>query len=204
MSFSLTHFLDFNILILSMFPWIKGFLVEKKISKAAFSTAFISTSIFLFIYMYFTKANFIKNIFFSLSVREILISIMISLLCIGIEIVIFLLKYKKITFLKIEKDCFTVFLILTLIIPAIEEFIFRGCIYCICEEYFNTKIPFIFISSVCFGLNHIIYPKINIFTKFIWGILLSLEFIFFNNLFCTIITHILCNLFIYFMGKKQK
>ena len=204
MSFSLTHFLDFNILILSMFPWIKGFLVEKKISKAAFSTAFISTFIFLFIYMYFTKANFIKNIFSSLSIREILISIMISLLCISSESVIFLLKYKKITFLKIEKDCFTVFLLLTLIIPAIEEFIFRGCIYCICEEYFNTKIPFILISSVCFGLNHIIYPKINIFTKFIWGILLSLEFIFFNNLFCTIITHILCNLFIYFMGKKQK
>lgn len=204
MSFSLTHFLDFNILILSMFPWIKGFLVEKKISKAAFSKAFISTFIFLFIYMYFTKINFIKKIFSSVSIKAVLISIVISLLCVSIEILIFVLKYKKIRFQRVEEDCFTVFLLLTLIIPAIEEFIFRGCIYCICEEYFNTKLPFIFISSVCFGLNHIIYQKINILTKSVWGILLSLEFICYNNLFCTIITHILCNIFIYCMGKKQK
>lgn len=204
MSFSLTHFLDFNILILSMFPWVKGYLVERKISKAAFSSAFISTFIFLFIYMFFTKLDFIKNIFSSLSIKEIVISIMISVLCISIEILIFAFKYKKITFLQIEKHSFIVFILLTLIIPVLEEFIFRGCIYCICDEYFNTKLPFLFLSSICFGLNHLIYPKINIFTKFIWGILLGLEFILFNNLFCTILTHILCNLFIYFMGKKQK
>lgn len=204
MSFSLTLFLDFNILILSMFPWVKGYLVERKISKDAFSSAFISSFIFLLVYMFFTKLNFIKNIFSSLSIKEIVISIIISVLCISIEILIFALKFKKITFLQVEKHSFTVFILLTLIIPVMEEFIFRGCIYCICDDYFNTKLPFLFLSSICFGLNHLVYPKINIFTKFIWGILLGLEFILFNKLFCTMITHILCNLFIYFMGKRQK
>lgn len=204
MSFSLIHFLNFNLLILAIFPWMKVYFNKKDATKAEFSSSFISTSIFLIIYTYMTEIDYIQEIFLPIKIDNIVLIFISAIFCISTELVIFKIKYKKITFLKIENKNLFLLILLIVILPILEEYVFRACIYKFCSYYFDTNIPFLLLSSIGFGLNHIIYPKINILSKSFWGVVLGIQFIVCNNLFCCILTHIICNLFVYFMGRNSK
>ncbi len=59
-------------------------------------------------------------------------------------------------------------------------------------------------SSISFGLGHFIYPKINIVTKTIWGLVFSVIYVLTGCIYIVIISHIINNLFLYLLGKTQK
>ena len=85
-------------------------------------------------------------------------------------------------------------LLLSLIIPYIEEIVFRLSF----KKSINNNIIFIILSSTIFGLLHIItFTKIiellYIIPYFILGLTFSTIYTKTNNIFCSIISHILNN-----------
>jgi len=64
----------------------------------------------------------------------------------------------------------------------------------------------IILSSVAFGLNHLVYSKINVLTKMIWGCMFALLYYYTDNIFYPIFSHVLCNIIVFTIGKvwRQK
>lgn len=204
MTFSLIHFLDFNLLMLILFPWAKACIKKDIPTKNEFCSVFISGFIFLFIYFFIVNSEYIKQIIKPITFKQTFFAIIITLLCIGLDITIFFLKYKKLKIEKIQNENLFIVILLLIVIPIQEELIFRAFLYRLCNNYFDLSFPFILLSGVSFGLNHIIYSKINIFTKLLWGIAFAIEFLLFQNILLCVLSHILCNLCIYFLGKFHK
>lgn len=85
-------------------------------------------------------------------------------------------------------------LLLSLIIPYIEEIVFRLSF----KKSINNNIIFIILSSTIFGLLHIISSTklielLYFIPYFILGLTFSTIYIKTNNIFCSIISHILNN-----------
>lgn len=78
-----------------------------------------------------------------------------------------------------------------------EELLFRGFLFYILSLLGGSTPIFIILSSVSFGLCHFIYSPINIFTKILWGVGLSILFIITGStVVYPIIAHITSNCFI--------
>ena len=204
MTFSLTHFLDFNLFLLLLFPWAKAFYSTKKVTKASFSSSFISTVIFIVIYVSFTKLSSFLNYFKGFTFLEFGIALLVAFLCLFFDFLIYKIVYKKIVYFKIDNNSIGMLFLLLFMLPFLEEFIYRACLYSFYSVYSSNPIIYIILSSISFGLNHMVYPKINVVTKSIWGIFLSILFILFENIWLCVIVHIICNLFIYIAGSRAK
>ena len=151
-----------------------------------------------FLIVFYSIAN--KRDFFSIF-NQFCIAILVACVCFLSDICIFKLKYKKIKISEIENVNFTLLFFLLIFIPLLEEMVFRGALYFFLGHTLIGKIFYILLSSIFFGLNHIIYSKINIVTKIFWGVFLSILFLFFNNIILCIISHITSNFLIFFTGK---
>lgn len=104
---------------------------------------------------------------------------------------------------KVEQNLFSgsiaiQILSLVVIIPLMEEMIFRGLVYNRIKEYTGSIYTGAILSSVMFGMYHF-----NL-AQGIYGFLIGLIFIFvyekYNNILAPIFLHMLCNLFALFLS----
>lgn len=97
-------------------------------------------------------------------------------------------EYRKMN-IKVKKMIPLIFMTLTLIL---EEMFFRKVLfYCI-----DNNVTFLISGSLVFGVVHVYFSKIDIFFKFILGLILSIIYIRTENLYLTLFLHLLYNLFI--------
>ncbi len=87
-------------------------------------------------------------------------------------------------------------------IPVIEEILYLTCLYSLSIELNLPIFIFTILSSVGFGLCHFRYPKINVFTKMLWGLIFALFYLKTKSLYVPIIIHILNNGIILFISNR--
>jgi len=96
------------------------------------------------------------------------------------------------------------FLICTLIvIPVLEEFIFRYMIY---RLLLSREIPdhfYVILSSLTFAFLHYYKLKEKSFYKFVFGVVLAVIFLLSKNLFMTIFVHIAFNVLVYLIKYTE-
>ena len=199
MQISLIHCLDVMLLIIILTPYARTFLMRNPFDKRNFGKNFSESFIFLavcffFLYPFFwidQKKNFtFDTVFF-------LLAIITSILCVSVEILIFKFKYGIVRIKKLDKDNKILTVYLLLLLPIMEELLFRGFLFYILSLLGGSTPIFIILSSVSFGLCHFIYSPINIFTKILWGVGLSILFIITGStVVYPIIAHITSNCFI--------
>lgn len=110
-----------------------------------------------------------------------------------------------------KKEVPTVFFILIVIAPIIEEFYFRIVPYVFVEAIqvnnINTKIMYIILSSTMVVINHFqsFFSWRQFFQKFlIEGVLFSIIYLSFNSLWINIIAHIVLNMIVFWSYYKLK
>lgn len=204
MEISLTHFLNINFLIMTLFPYGRMFL-QKGINKfEGFAKSFCTTAGFVIGYLFFCMPVFINKFFifpFSKDIKLILTGSFISLF---IEFGLFFIKYKKLRIIVIRNGSVFHILMMLLIIPILEEVIYILCLHTICQSLSIPDFIFIILSGFSFGLSHFIYHKINIVTKTIWGLVFAIIYIQTGCVYIVIISHIVNNLILFFLGKTEK
>ena len=84
-----------------------------------------------------------------------------------------------------------------------EEVLFRGLLCSALKLITYNRAIYVLLSSIAFSLNHIIYPKHNVFSKFLWGIILGCAYVITGNIVVPITSHIINNLVIYWIGYVQ-
>lgn len=202
MGISLSLFLDILLLLIILFPCAPMYLKQKSVSE--FGKAFFSSFIFVSIYLVFTIDNIWKILNFDISIFHfLLMSIICSFISLGFEFLIAKIKYKQIKVMNLSSNNLLIYFLVLVFIPIIEEIIFVGYLYLICEKLEINSLFFILLSGISFGINHIIYSKINIITKTIWGIFFALSYILTGNLYISILSHILNNLILLFIGRRK-
>ena len=196
-------FLNICLIITISFPWAKCCLYNcGTIEKESFGRVFLSSVFFIVVFFFFLYPDFYYSIIKKIRLTGFFILILCTLLCIVSENIIFKIKYGTVLKITIpEKN--SILILITFFIPIAEEIIFRGCYKYLLEIYQVPIIIYILFSSICFGLNHIIYYIINIFTKSVWGIFLSISYLITGNLLIPILSHILANV-IYVTFTKIK
>lgn len=203
MAISLTLFLNINFLILALFPYISMFPCKKSEEAKSYAISFCSNAAFLICYSIFSLPVLQKDLFsFSIDIKKIFVIFLGCILSLGLEILIFFIKYKEIKFVKCSAEKKSYILFYLLLIPILEEIIYLSCLYGICKELFIPDVFFVILSAISFGVSHFRYPKINILTKSIWGLIFAIFYLIFNSLYLVIIIHIFNNLIIYFLGRK--
>ncbi|WAA13847.1 CPBP family intramembrane glutamic endopeptidase [Fervidibacillus halotolerans] len=96
------------------------------------------------------------------------------------------------------------FLISSLIvIPILEEFIFRYMIFHLLVDQGVPNYFYILLSSLTFTFLHYYKLKEKSFYKFILGLILSLVFLWTENLFITIYIHVLFNVLVYLIKYTE-
>ena len=204
MGISLTLFLNLNCLMLILFPYGKMF-AQKGVNKAeSFSKSVCSTAFFIIVYFFCCIPTFVDSFFVFPTIRQIPWILGGSVLSLLIEFSIFIIKYKKLKIATIRSGKFFELSLLLVMIPILEEIIYVLCLHILCESLNIPTFLFIIMSSISFGLGHFIYPKINIVTKTIWGLVFSIIYVLTGCIYIVIISHIINNLFLYLLGKTQK
>ena len=204
MTVSLIHFLNICLILTSAFPWVHSIIYSDQTNRMQnFSKSFISSFIFVCIFFYFLYSDFYASLLKFPNFKNIIWIFIVCILSILFENLIFYFKYKKTFSVKIPKNLILVLLI-SIIIPVVEEILFRGILKYLFDLYNLPAVIFICISSFCFGLNHLCYSKMNVLTKTVWGIFLSLSYCFTGNLFIPIISHISMNLIYVIIAIRKK
>ncbi|WAA11333.1 CPBP family intramembrane glutamic endopeptidase [Fervidibacillus albus] len=96
------------------------------------------------------------------------------------------------------------FLIYTLIvIPILEEYIFRYLTYHLLQLQGTPNHFFVVISSLTFTFIHYYKLKEKSFYKFILGLILAIVFLWTENLFITIYIHVTFNVLVYLIKYTE-
>lgn len=203
MSFPI-RFLDLNFLMIVCFPSI-GFLMRKGDDKENFSSLFCTNCFFAIFFAYFMYDLSFSELFAFKNLGNVIFSIFISsLLCLSFDFGLFYLKYKKIKITLISRKSTGLFLFVIILIPVMEELLFRVILKTVLFQFTENNIIYILLSSFAFSMNHLIYPKINVFTKFLWGIILSSAYLLTSNFIVPLMSHLLNNIVIYCVGYHMK
>lgn len=204
MGISLILFLNLNCLMLILFPYGKMF-AQRGVNKAeGFSKSVCSTAFFIIVYFFCCIPTFVDSFFIFPNLRQIPWILAGSLVSLLIEFSIFIIKYKKLKITTIRSGKIFELSLLLVMIPILEEIIYVLCLHTLCVALNIPTFLFIVMSSLAFGLGHFIYPKINIVTKTMWGLVFSVIYILTGCIYIVIISHIINNLFLYLLGKTQK
>jgi membrane protease YdiL (CAAX protease family) len=204
MTVSLILFLNICLIVTSAFPWAQSYsYMKKNITMEKFGRSFLSTFIFILIFMYFLYPDFYTSFINPFACRDMIFIIVSVLGAIVFENLIFKFKYKKCFLIKIPQN-FYLLIFIGFLIPIAEEILFRGILKYLFDIYAFPKVLYICISSICFGLNHMIYGYINIITKTFWGIFFAFSYCLTGNLLISIIAHIMINLIYVVIAKRKR
>lgn len=204
MTVSLIHFLNICLIVTTAFPWSHSMLASNKnYQKKSFGMNFLSSFIFILIFFYFLYPDFYTSLMKRLYIKDFFFIFFSCTFSIYIENFIFKLKYKNYYIVKIPQNQFLLIFI-SIVIPIAEEILFRAALKYLFDLYNLHFIFYICISSVCFGLNHLIYSKVNVVTKSIWGLFFSISYYFTENILVTIISHIVINLIYVAIAFRKK
>lgn len=202
MEISLTHFLNINFLILTLFPYARMFLDKSQDEAKSYAISFCTNGAFVICYSMLCIPTLTSDFVLNVNYRNLLLIVPGILLSLGLEIFIVFIKYRKIRIVKFSAENKFYIFFFIVIIPIFEEIIYISCLYGFCIELSIPKVIFVILSSIAFGLSHFRYPKINILTKTVWGVIFALIYLVSNSLYLVIIVHILNNLILYIASKK--
>ena len=171
-----------------------------------------SLSYLLFVIIVFFT-GYIGNINYNISIYFVILSFIMSFICIGIEIfeamLIHFFKYrfwiKNIEVHEIIEKKNILFDIIIIFIGALcEEIIFRQVFFNITYNVFNINIYIVIIlSAFIYSINHIYFGANAVFQKFIVGIIYSLLFVYSSfSITAPVITHFLQNFILYLLSFR--
>jgi len=200
MQISLIHFLNFCLGSMILFP-ASSCLLYKKVEKEKFGHVFTGSFIFLSVFFYYMYREVFSFTNSAPQPMFVLISVLVSIICIASESLIVLIKNKKFSVQRIKTDSLILLLFVLLVIPVMEEFLFRRYLFAFFQSLDVHISIIIILSSVAFGLNHLVYSKINVLTKMIWGCMFALLYYYTDNIFYPIFSHVLCNIIVFIIGK---
>ncbi|MEI0558036.1 CPBP family intramembrane glutamic endopeptidase [Brachyspira intermedia] len=172
-----------------------------------------SLSYLLFVIIVFFT-GYIGNINYNISIYFVILSFIMSFVCIGIEIfeamLIHFFKYrfwiKNIEVHEIIEKKNILFDIIIIFIGALcEEIIFRQVFFNITYNVFNINIYIVIIlSAFIYSINHIYFGANAVFQKFIVGIIYSLLFVYSSfSIIAPVITHFLQNFILYILSFRR-
>ena len=172
-----------------------------------------SLSYLLFVIIVFFT-GYIGNINYNISIYFVILSFIMSFICIGIEIfeamLIHFFKYrfwiKNIEVHEIIEKKNILFDIIIIFIGALcEEIIFRQVFFNITYNVFNINIYIVIIlSAFIYSINHIYFGANAVFQKFIVGIIYSLLFVYSSfSIIAPVITHFLQNFILYILSFRR-
>ena len=172
-----------------------------------------SLSYLLFVIIVFFT-GYIGNINYNISIYFVILSFIMSFICIGIEIfeamLIHFFKYrfwiKNIEVHEIIEKKNILFDIIIIFIGALcEEIIFRQVFFNITHNVFNINIYIVIIlSAFIYSINHIYFGANAVFQKFIVGIIYSLLFVYSSfSIIAPVITHFLQNFILYILSFRR-
>jgi membrane protease YdiL (CAAX protease family) len=81
-----------------------------------------------------------------------------------------------------------------IIVPALEEFIFRGYVIAALREHVSTSVALL-LASIIFASIHVFYGRGVVLYAFVLSVMLSALFLFCGNLYPPILMHSLVNFF---------
>ena len=171
-----------------------------------------SLSYLLFVIIVFFT-GYIGNINYNISIYFVILSFIMSFVCIGIEIfeamLIHFFKYrfwiKNIEVHEIIEKKNILFDIIIIFIGALcEEIIFRQVFFNITYNVFGINIYIVIIlSAFIYSINHIYFGANAVFQKFIVGIIYSLLFVYSSfSIIAPVITHFLQNFILYILSFR--
>ncbi|MEI0700977.1 CPBP family intramembrane glutamic endopeptidase [Brachyspira intermedia] len=172
-----------------------------------------SLSYLLFVIIVFFT-GYIGSINYNISIYFVILSFIMSFICIGIEIfeamLIHFFKYrfwiKNIEVHEIIEKKNILFDIIIIFIGALcEEIIFRQVFFNITYNVFNINIYIVIIlSAFIYSINHIYFGANAVFQKFIVGIIYSLLFVYSSfSIIAPVITHFLQNFILYILSFRR-
>ncbi|MEI0487233.1 CPBP family intramembrane glutamic endopeptidase [Brachyspira intermedia] len=172
-----------------------------------------SLSYLLFVIIVFFT-GYIGSINYNISIYFVILSFIMSFVCIGIEIfeamLIHFFKYrfwiKNIEVHEIIEKKNILFDIIIIFIGALcEEIIFRQVFFNITYNVFNINIYIVIIlSAFIYSINHIYFGANAVFQKFIVGIIYSLLFVYSSfSIIAPVITHFLQNFILYILSFRR-
>ncbi|WP_217587150.1 CPBP family intramembrane glutamic endopeptidase [Lentibacillus saliphilus] len=128
--------------------------------------------------------------------RMLLIVLVVALLVPVIQVVVELHSFKYLKKVFKQKK----FLLQTLIlIPFLEEYIFRYVLYELLMEHDVPGLFYIIFSALVFVFLHYYQLKGNAFYKGVLGVMLAAIFLFTGNLFLVILIHVVFNVIVYLL-----
>lgn len=172
-----------------------------------------SLSYLLFVIIVFFT-GYIGSINYNINIYFVILSFIMSFICIGIEIfeamLIHFFKYrfwiKNIEVHEIIEKKNILFDIIVIFIGALcEEIIFRQVFFNITYNVFNINIYIVIIlSAFIYSINHIYFGANAVFQKFIVGIIYSLLFVYSSfSIIAPVITHFLQNFILYILSFRR-
>lgn len=172
-----------------------------------------SLSYLLFVIIAFFT-GYIGSINYNINIYFVILSFIMSFICIGIEIfeamLIHFFKYrfwiKNIEVHEIIEKKNILFDIIVIFIGALcEEIIFRQVFFNITYNVFNINIYIVIIlSAFIYSINHIYFGANAVFQKFIVGIIYSLLFVYSSfSIIAPVITHFLQNFILYILSFRR-
>ena len=172
-----------------------------------------SLSYLLFVIIVFFT-GYIGSINYNISIYFVILSFIMSFICIGIEIfeamLIHFFKYrfwiKNIEVHEIIEKKNILFDIIVIFIGALcEEIIFRQVFFNITYNVFGINIYIVIIlSAFIYSINHIYFGANAVFQKFIVGIIYSLLFVYSSfSIIAPVITHFLQNFILYILSFRR-
>lgn len=204
MMFSLIHFLEVNYIMLICFPSLVYLLSPYGNDKENFSRSFCTNFVSIIIFTYFLYPKNLSSFLpTSFSFMTLIWIVVLSALCLFIDFGLYYVLYRKVKVSTVSQKNLAIVVLVVILIPIMEEILFRGLLRNALELLTPNKVIFILLSSFAFSLNHIIYSRYNVFSKFIWGIILGGAYVLTGNIAIPIISHIINNLVIYSIGYIQ-
>ncbi|MBQ9495085.1 MAG: CPBP family intramembrane metalloprotease [Treponema sp.] len=203
MGISLSLFLDVLLLLVVLFPCALMYLNKKSVQE--FGKAFFSSFLFVSVYLFFT-VEWLWNIFkFNYPIYKfLLLGILCTALSLSLECGIAKIKFNEIKVMNLKSDNIFIYSMVLVFIPVVEEIFFVGYLNIICERLQIGSLFFVLFSGFSFGINHIIYSRLNVLTKTVWGIIFAIFYLLTRNLYIVIFSHILNNLILFLIGKRTK
>jgi len=129
MGISLTLFLNICLLLAALFPWSTAVLTNNLFNRKEFGSAFLFNFIFVTFFFLMMYKDFWGSISFNFNFNCILLSLSVCPFILLTELAACKMRYGKFLFVPIQTT--NVFLIVFLIVlmPLMEEIIYRGYLY---------------------------------------------------------------------------
>ena len=159
--------------------------------------------------------GYIGSINYNINIYFVILSFIMSFICIGIEIfeamIVHYIKYrfwiKNIEVHKIiEKKNIFFDIVIIFIGVVCEEIIFRHVFFNIAYNILSINIFIVIVlSAFIYSINHIYFGANSVFQKFIVGIIYSLLFVYSSfSITAPLITHFTQNMILYILSSNSK